>query len=261
MKWSDIKYKPRAIVLYEGDNDLAWGLTPETILRQLDTLIEMIKSNLPGTRLYILSVKPSIARADLWDSAIQVNSGFTERAQLDTDIYHIKVETFLLNDDGTFNANIYEADELHLNAAGYDIWAEVIRAALTTHEAPHEGFSFGTNFYRTTSELISDCVQLILNSGAEPLLITLSFHFNGSNLAIRDFSSRATQTNSCTDRLDVNVGAEENVETALYTTNKLYVRGESVRYKLSAEFSGTRNPIAANGNQFLFDNITATPAD
>ena len=59
------KYNPRAIVLYEGDNDLV-GLSPETILNQLDVLVDMIKLELPDTRLYILSVKPSIARANLW---------------------------------------------------------------------------------------------------------------------------------------------------------------------------------------------------
>ena len=37
------KYNPRAIVLYEGDNDLAWGLSPKTILNQLDVLVDMIK--------------------------------------------------------------------------------------------------------------------------------------------------------------------------------------------------------------------------
>ena len=38
------KYNPRAIVLYEGDNDLAWGLPPSTILSQFDTLIDMIET-------------------------------------------------------------------------------------------------------------------------------------------------------------------------------------------------------------------------
>lgn len=249
------KYNPRAIVLYEGDNDLAWGLTPTTILSQLDTLIEMIKSNLPGTRLYILSVKPSIARAHLWDLAMQVNSGFTQRAKSDKDIFHIEVHTYLLNEDGSFNSNIYESDQLHLNTAGYEIWADVIRAALTTHEAPYESLSFGTNYYMATSELISDCVNLTLQNGTEPQQITLSFHFNGSTLSIRDFSSRIAQTPSCADQLEVVIGAGETVKSALYTTSKLYIRGQSTRYSLSAEFSNSRNPLSGSGNQFLFDNI------
>ena len=73
------KYNPRAIVLYEGDNDLVYGLTPATILDQLDQIITLIKSNLPNTRLYLLSVKPSIARSNLWGLAQQVNSGFSDR--------------------------------------------------------------------------------------------------------------------------------------------------------------------------------------
>ena len=77
------KYNPRAIVLYEGDNDLAWGLSPSTILSQFDTLIDMIETSLPFARIYVLSVKPSTARAHLWSQARAVNKGFADRANRD----------------------------------------------------------------------------------------------------------------------------------------------------------------------------------
>ena len=60
------KYNPRAIVLYEGDNDLAWGLSPETILNQLDVLVDMIKIRAAGHTLIHSFCKPSIARENLW---------------------------------------------------------------------------------------------------------------------------------------------------------------------------------------------------
>ena len=104
------KYNPRAIVLYEGDNDLAWGLSPETILNQLDVLVDMIKLELPDTRLYILSVKPSIARANLWALAQKVNAGFALRAESDENIFHIDVDTYLLDDSGGFRSDLYLPD-------------------------------------------------------------------------------------------------------------------------------------------------------
>jgi len=255
------KYNPRAIVLYEGDNDLAWGLSPETILNQLDMLIDMIKLELPGTRLYILSVKPSLARANLWARAQEVNAGFALRAESDKNIFHIDVDTYLLDESGGFRPNLYTADFLHLNDAGYDIWADVIRAALTVQEAPLEGSAIGTNFYLTTSELISDCVNLTTEPKSEALTITLSFYLIESQLAISDFAYRNSQTVDCSDQLAVTLAEDESVESALYSTEKLYIRGESTKYSLNAEYSSVRKPVSENGGKFIFDQIDYSTAD
>ena len=107
------KYNPRAIVLYDGDNDLALGLSPETILNRLNILVDMIKLELPDTRLYILSVKSSIARANLRALAQEVNAGFALRAESDEKIFHIDVDTYLLDESGGFRADLYLTDFLH----------------------------------------------------------------------------------------------------------------------------------------------------
>lgn len=255
------KYNPRAIVLYEGDNDLAWGLSPETILNQLDVLVDMIKLELPDTRLYILSVKPSIARANLWALAQKVNAGFALRAESDENIFHIDVDTYLLDDSGGFRSDLYLTDFLHLNAAGYDIWANVIRAALTVQEAPFENSSVGTYFYLTTSELISDCVNLTTEPESDPLPITLSFNLIGPQLVIADFAFRNLQTSNCSDRLAVTLAEDKSLESALYWTEKLFVRGESTKYHLNAEYSNTRNPVSENGGKFIFDQIDYSIAE
>lgn len=255
------KYNPRAIVLYEGDNDLAWGLSPETILNQLAILVDMIKLELPDTRLYILSVKPSIARANLWALAQEVNAGFALRAESDENIFHIGVDTYLLDESGGFRSDLYLTDFLHLNAAGYGIWADVIRAALTVQEAPLENSSVGTNFYLTTSELISDCVNLTTGSESESLPITLSFNLIGSQLVITDFVFRNPQTSNCSDRLAVTLAEDKSVESALYWTEKLYIRGESTKYHLNTEYSSTRNPVSENGGKFIFDQIDYSIAE
>ena len=255
------KYNPRAIVLYEGDNDLAWGLSPETILNQLDVLVDMIKLELPDTRLYILSVKPGIARANLWALAQKVNAGFALRAESDENIFHIDVDTYLLDDSGGFRSDLYLTDFLHLNAAGYGIWADVIRAALTVQEAPLENSPVGTYFYLTTSELISDCVNLTTEPESESLPITLSFNLIRPQLVISDFAFRNLQTSNCSDRLAVTLAEDKSLESALYWTEKLFVRGESTKYHLNTEYSSTRNPVSENGGKFIFDQIDYSIAE
>ena len=83
---------------------------PKTILNQLDISVDMIKLELPDTRLYILSLKPSIARAYLWALAQEVNSGFALRAESDENIFHIDVDIYLLDESGDFRSDLCLTD-------------------------------------------------------------------------------------------------------------------------------------------------------
>ena len=54
-----IPYKPRAVVIYEGDNDTGmFGVPPMTIAGELKQIIGTIHQALPETRIYVMSVKP-----------------------------------------------------------------------------------------------------------------------------------------------------------------------------------------------------------
>ena len=64
-----LKHKPRAILLYEGDNDVAQGVEPDVIIGTFETFIYRVHERLPRTRIYIISVKPSISRAAMCQAA------------------------------------------------------------------------------------------------------------------------------------------------------------------------------------------------
>ena len=249
------KYNPRAIVLYEGDNDLAYGLPPSTVLSQFDTLTTMIKTELPNTRIYILSIKPSIARAHLWHLAVDVNVGFSERAAVDKKIIHIPIDKYLNNTDGSFRNDIFVADQLHLNTFGYAIWSDVIRAALTVHEAPKEAVSLGTIYYPETQDLISDCVKIITNAKDPTLAMSLRFRLINSYLVIQDFKTRDQSTNNCEDQLAILLNKDGSVASAQYDTRKLFIHKSGSQYQLSADYSANRKPLSENSSAFLFDQI------
>ncbi|MCL5019789.1 MAG: hypothetical protein M1426_04890, partial [Patescibacteria group bacterium] len=63
-----IPYKPRIIVLYAGDNDIASGKTPEMVLNDFKLLVEKIHNALPETFIYYISIKPSILRWAMWQN-------------------------------------------------------------------------------------------------------------------------------------------------------------------------------------------------
>jgi len=249
-----LKYAPRAIVLYEGDNDIAWGLSPATVLNQLVSLIANLDRDLPDTRLYILDIKPSIARSHLWVLAEEVNNGFAAIARTDPNIFHINVSKFLLDENGDIRKEIYLPDDLHLNDAGYDIWAEVIKAALTIHEAEFSSELIGTRFYNQTKELITDCVELI--NDPENRKYTLGFLLTSSGLQLSDFDLRSKDSN-CSDTLEVIFNKDGAVQQATFASKVLYIHKGEGPYSLNAEYNSNRLPTSQTGGSFVFDSIEA----
>jgi len=136
-----LKYKPRAILIYEGDNDTgvtSYGLTPDHILGNLESIIGRIHDELPETRVYVLSVKPSILREEFWHKAQQVNAGYKAIADSDPLVFYVDVANPFLKVHGKVMTDIFIEDGLHLNDLGNSIWGSSIKAALMPMEARHE---------------------------------------------------------------------------------------------------------------------------
>jgi lysophospholipase L1-like esterase len=135
-----LAYEPRAILIYEGDNDTGGNppIPNEAIVGDLRKIIATVHQKLPRTRIYVLSIKPSILRRAQWPVAQQVNAAYREIAARDPLVYYVDVATPLQNPDGTVMTDIFVADNLHLNDLGNAIWGATIKAALMPLEAGAE---------------------------------------------------------------------------------------------------------------------------
>lgn len=133
-------HEPRAILIYEGDNDIAIrpAIPKEVILADLRQIIARIHDRLPQTRVYVLSVKPSVLRQSLWPLAQDLNAQFRAIAEADPLVHYVDVATPLLDKDGNIRTDIFVADNLHLNDTGYAFWGPAVRAALMPLEASRE---------------------------------------------------------------------------------------------------------------------------
>src|SRR5712691_4050334 len=54
-----VKHKPRIVVLYAGDNDIAAGKTPERVLADFKAFVKAVHAGLPKTKIVYISIKPS----------------------------------------------------------------------------------------------------------------------------------------------------------------------------------------------------------
>jgi lysophospholipase L1-like esterase len=126
-----VKYLPRAVVIYAGDNDLdpSTGKSADDVARDFGTLVATIHAYAPGARIYYLSIKPSIARWQRWPEMKRANELIAKRCKGDPRLSYVDVATPLL-EDGKPRADVYRWDGLHLNELGYIEWKRVIRPLL-----------------------------------------------------------------------------------------------------------------------------------
>jgi lysophospholipase L1-like esterase len=125
-----IPYRPKMVLLYAGDNDIAEGKTPEEVFADFKTFIEKVHVALPKTRIAYISIKPSITRRQLLDNIKATNRLIGDYAQKKQNLLFIDVFTPMLSPTGEPRRELFVSDGLHLNAAGYELWASIIRPYL-----------------------------------------------------------------------------------------------------------------------------------
>ncbi len=123
---------PSWILLYEGDNDISNGKkTPEQVLKDFETFMQLVKQKLPGTKVAIYTLRPSVARENLMPQQRHLNAHFKKYCKKHKKkAYFIDVYDLLLTPAGKPNPAYLDADTLHLNAKGYEVWAKVTRGFL-----------------------------------------------------------------------------------------------------------------------------------
>lgn len=125
-----LPYRPRIVVVYAGDNDLARGLTPEQVSHDFEQLVHKIHAALPQTRVIFIGIKPSLARWKLVAEGRTANKLVADFAQQHDHITFLDVGPAMLGEDGMPRKELFVQDGLHLNAQGYQVWSDLLRPHL-----------------------------------------------------------------------------------------------------------------------------------
>ncbi len=133
-----LPYKPRAIVLYEGDNDIAQGIKPKTISDTFRLFVEKIHEELPECRIYFLSIKPNIKRWHLWPKMKKANNLIASACLKDNRLTYVDIASAMLNEKGNPQVEIFLEDELHMTRAGYTLWQNALKPILLETELQYE---------------------------------------------------------------------------------------------------------------------------
>lgn len=122
-----VQYRPSKVFIYEGDNDLNAGKSPEQILAEAEKLLTLLRTELPaGVKVIFISAKPSVARWHLKEKYEVFNQQLKQWTVTKKNVSFADVWTPMLDSKGIVFNDIFKEDNLHMNRKGYDIWKGVI---------------------------------------------------------------------------------------------------------------------------------------
>jgi lysophospholipase L1-like esterase len=121
-----VRYKPRQVMVYAGDNDLAEGRTPLQVLDSFARFANAVRAELPDARISFISVKPSPSREQLMPQIRETNHVVSAYLNLLPNSEFIDIYTPMLGADGRPRMELFRSDRLHMTDEGYRLWLSVI---------------------------------------------------------------------------------------------------------------------------------------
>ena len=126
-----VRYRPRHVLVYAGDNDLAEGRTPRQVLESFAQFVNTVRTELPDARISYISIKPSPSREALLPKIRVTNDIIAAYVRTMANGEYIDIFTPMLGADGRPRGELFLGDRLHMNEAGYRLWQSVISAHVT----------------------------------------------------------------------------------------------------------------------------------
>ena len=134
-----IPFKPRAVILYEGSNDINAGAKPEEVLANFRRLYGKLHAALPQARLYVLSVVPSPGKRFLKIAELrETNKLLAKECATQPWMKFIDITEPLIGADGQPRGELFKPGDIHMLPAGYAVWKSVIAPVIVPAEKSFE---------------------------------------------------------------------------------------------------------------------------
>lgn len=119
-------YKPRAVVVYAGENDIAAGKMADDVAALFRAFVAKVHASLPNTKIYFVSLKFSPSRAKFKAEMRRANVLVAAICEEMTNCRFVDVNTNMLDPAGEPRPELFEADRLHMRSEGYAIWKKIL---------------------------------------------------------------------------------------------------------------------------------------
>lgn len=133
-----IAYRPAAVVVYAGDNDLAspGRKSAQSVAQDVQHFVQIVHAKLPQTWVFVLSIKPSILRWKAWPEMREANRLIEGFLRTQDHAAYIDVALPMFDSRGGLSRDLFVSDGLHPSAKCYALWTSVIKPVLLQHFPP-----------------------------------------------------------------------------------------------------------------------------
>lgn len=121
-----LPYKPKVIVFYAGDNDIAGGKTAKRVFDDYRKFTDLVQKQLPRTKIIFIGIKPSGSRWSFWNTMKDANKMIEDYSKKDDRLYYFDSAAPLLDSNSRPKDDLFLKDKLHLNDKGYEIWTKLL---------------------------------------------------------------------------------------------------------------------------------------
>ncbi|MFP4190965.1 MAG: GDSL-type esterase/lipase family protein [Candidatus Hydrogenedentota bacterium] len=134
-----LKYEPKVIVFYAGDNDIHGGESPEEALAEYTRFVETVQERLGETPIVFMGIKPSPSRWSDWPGMAEANRLIEAYSEDEAHLHYFDTASSLLLPNGEPDPDLFVDDELHVNDAAYEMWtAELTPLLMELLNSGHE---------------------------------------------------------------------------------------------------------------------------
>lgn len=135
-----LPYHPRAIVVWEGTNDIKFGRSGEQIAADFRTFVSLVHAKAPKTPIFYLSITPCPSNLAFTAQRKTANRLIKAYAETDKTLHFIDIASFFEGLDEAKFKSLY-VDDTHLNRAGYKEWLRMVRPAIEAVVPPDKAYT------------------------------------------------------------------------------------------------------------------------
>ena len=125
-----VPYAPKVVVLYPGENDIARGVTAETVGLGFVRFYQTVHTALPNARIVAIGLKPTPVRWQFIEEMRSANKLIRAYCEGHALCVYVNVHPDMLGADGKPKPELFVADGEHMTPAGYVIWNRLVRPYL-----------------------------------------------------------------------------------------------------------------------------------
>ena len=137
-----VKGCPEQILLFIGGNDVASSYSTEDIVAWSQSFIGKLKEYFPQSKIVFVSLQTALIRWNQREQVKEVNAAVKSWIETEENIYFLDIYDYLYDSQaqsgtyydaeyGALRTDVWQADKLHLNTLGYELFTKAIKEKLS----------------------------------------------------------------------------------------------------------------------------------